>query len=49
MTMVVAGLLLLVGWLTGINPLVVIGLVLVAVGVILAVADTSGPVGGRWY
>lgn len=48
--MVVLGLiLLLAGWLTGINLLVVTGLVLVAVGVILAVAGTSGPVGGRWY
>lgn len=48
--MLVLGLILcIVGWLTGISPLVTIGIFLVALGLVLMLIGTAGPVGGRWW
>jgi hypothetical protein len=48
--MIVLGLiLLLVGYLVGIQPLVTLGFVLLIIGIVLLVLGTAGPVGGRWY
>lgn len=47
---IVLGLILaLIGWLTGLSPLVWIGIVLVVVGLCLLLLGTAGPVGGRWW
>lgn len=48
--MIVLGVLLLVlGFLLGIHLLVVVGAVLAVTGVVLWIANTAGPVNGRWY
>lgn len=48
--MIILGLiLLLVGYLVGIHALTVIGVVLIAVGLVLMLVGTAGPVGGRWW
>ncbi len=48
--MLVLGLILcIVGWLTGISPLVTVGILLVVLAVVFMLLGTAGPIGGRWY